>query len=75
MFFVTWDQKEKINNPYWTASLSCLEPEHLEIVIEKHAFVDDVGQLILYRGNKHVKFFEVNRQIFPKFIETIKVEF
>jgi len=75
MFLVIWTEKEKIINPYWTGSRSCIEPEHLVIVIEKHAIIDIAEHLVLYKDYKDVEFFEVSRQIFPRFTKTVKVEF
>ena len=75
MFLITWTIKETITNPYWNGFNDGIEPERIEVHSQKYAIVDCVEHMATYKDYKDVEFFEINRQIFPKFSTIVKAEF
>lgn len=75
MFLVTWTVKETVINPYRNGTNSGIEPERIVEHQQKYAIVDCMEHMTTYKDYKDVEFFEVSRQIFPKFSTIVRVDF
>jgi hypothetical protein len=68
MFLVTWTQTVKELAPY-------KEGYYIMMDCKMHEIVDTAQELAEYERYQDVKFFEVTKQVFPKFTTVLKVEF